>query len=242
MDAHLIQDIGGREYMEDMACLLKNFNEDGCLFGGIYDGHAGSSVAESAKNNLPHVFLNWWRKTGRIDFAFTDAYKEVSQKKHYEMVGCTALSFLKLNKKLFIANAGDSRLIILRDGKIDQVTTDHNIKNKNETRRVTRAGGYIEGRYLWKGLDGRMCTRALGDHYFNSAGLISDPEIFTRELISGDIIIAASDGIWDEASNETVVSLIEKNATAKNIAKTILYHFTNIIKARDNLSLIIVKI
>lgn len=63
-------------------------------------------------------------------------------------------------KKLYIANAGDSRCVLARGGKAMALSYDHKPENDEERRRIEKAGSTIvEGR-----VDGNLnLSRSLGD-------------------------------------------------------------------------------
>ncbi len=90
--------------------------------------------------------------------------------------------------------------------KVTQLSNDHKPTDPSELERIVRAGGYIE--------DGRVCgsmalTRALGDFEYKdnpklgpgSQIIIGIPQIVQCTLAKDDIVIVATDGVWDCISN-----------------------------------------
>lgn len=78
-----------------------------------------------------------------------------------DSIGCTAnVIMIEDYKKLYIANAGDSRSVLGRGGKAVPLTFDHKPENDEERRRIEKAGSVItEGR-----VDGNLnLSRSLGD-------------------------------------------------------------------------------
>lgn len=78
-----------------------------------------------------------------------------------DSIGCTANVVLIENyKKLYIANAGDSRCVLCRRGKAVPLSIDHKPENEVEKKRIEKAGSTItEGR-----VDGNLnLSRSLGD-------------------------------------------------------------------------------
>jgi serine/threonine protein phosphatase PrpC len=51
-------------------------------------------------------------------------------------------------RKLFVANVGDSRAVLSRDGKADVLTANHHVENEDEVARIKATGGFI--------IDGRV--------------------------------------------------------------------------------------
>ena len=80
--------------------------------------------------------------------------------------GCTAVVALIRGSKLFVANAGDSRCIVCRDGKAVELSDDHKPEDQAEMTRIERAGGRVtpDGRVN----GGLNLSRALGDHAYKT--------------------------------------------------------------------------
>jgi serine/threonine protein phosphatase PrpC len=79
-----------------------------------------------------------------------------------DSIGCTAnvLYIDKKKKKIFVANAGDSRCVLGINGKAKEMSVDHKPDCPVEIERIEKSGSVItEGR-----VDGNLnLTRALGD-------------------------------------------------------------------------------
>jgi len=78
-----------------------------------------------------------------------------------DAIGCTANSIIIENyKKLYVANAGDSRSVLARAGTALPLSFDHKPENEIEKKRIEKAGSTItEGR-----VDGNLnLSRSLGD-------------------------------------------------------------------------------
>ena len=57
--------------------------------------------------------------------------------------GCTALACFIEERRLHLANAGDSRAVLCRAGEAIELTTDHSTKLHSECMRIVKAGGYV---------------------------------------------------------------------------------------------------
>lgn len=78
--------------------------------------------------------------------------------------GCTAVVALLKEDVLYVANAGDSRCVVCRDGKAIEMSFDHKPEDKIEHDRIVKAGGKVTN-------DGRVnaglnLSRAIGDHAY----------------------------------------------------------------------------
>ncbi len=247
MDVATFSWIGDRGYMEDFYFLIENFNgRKDQLFGGVFDGHGGRAVAKYSALKVPQYVAEYMREQEvNIPAMFKKVYEQISSEREDRTVGCTALSCLIQNNKLFAANAGDSRMIIVSDNQIDQVTIDHDVNNEKEVNRILSFGGSIEGRYAWKGMRGLMPTRSLGDHHFDSIGIIAEPEIFSREIPKSPntFIIIATDGIWNELGNGAVADLVDGKKTAQKAVEAIMVFVAENrgMLPLDNITLIVIK-
>ena len=150
-----------------------------------------------------------------------------------EYSGSTCVSILlkesKINK-IYIANVGDSRAIIIKETKskywtCHQLSRDHKPTEKDEAQRVLDYDGEIEkiedddGNWVgplrvWvKGSDGPglAMTRTFGDEIGASVGVVSNPEVFEYKITAEDrAIIIASDGLWEYMSNKEVTDVVKK--------------------------------
>lgn len=84
--------------------------------------------------------------------------------------GCTAVVALIVGKDLYVANAGDSRCVVCRNGKAIEMSLDHKPEDEEETQRIEKAGGKIT-------LDGRVngglnLSRAIGDHTYKKVSFL----------------------------------------------------------------------
>jgi protein phosphatase 1G len=79
--------------------------------------------------------------------------------------GCTAvLALFVAEKHLYVANAGDSRCVVCRDGKAVDMSEDHKPEDELERLRIEKAGGVVtkDGRVN----SGLNLSRAIGDHSY----------------------------------------------------------------------------
>ena len=58
--------------------------------------------------------------------------------------GCTAVvAIINPQEQLFIANAGESRAVLIEDGKPLAMSVDHKPSRDSEMKRIVRAGGEV---------------------------------------------------------------------------------------------------
>lgn len=87
--------------------------------------------------------------------------------------GCTAVCALVHKGVLYVANAGDSRAVLCRNGVAVAMSHDHKPNDEVELARITKAGGMV--------VDGRVngslnLSRALGDLEYKQSGELPPEE------------------------------------------------------------------
>lgn len=139
--------------------------------------------------------------------------------------GCTAVVVLKVDNKIFVANAGDSRAVVSRGGTAKDLSEDHKPEDETERTRIEKAGGKVtqEGRVN----GGLNLSRALGDHsYKQNASLpaseqmiVALPDVTELTLEPQDeFIVIACDGIWNSLSSQEVVDFVKENMQHKKLS------------------------
>lgn len=131
--------------------------------------------------------------------------------------GCTAVVALLHEKELLVANAGDSRCVVCRDGKALEMSFDHKPEDQIEFDRIQKAGGRVT-------LDGRVngglnLSRAIGDHgYKMNKKLPPEEQMISalpdiKKITIGpedEFMVLACDGIWNFMTSDQVVEFVQK--------------------------------
>lgn len=169
------------------------------------------------------------------------------------LVGTTAVVTLLSSQSIYVANAGDSRAVLLRNGRALALTDDHKAAREDETARVEAAGGQI---LFWNGVRvmGLLAvSRAIGDHSLRPY-VIADPEVTVVNRHVGDeLLVMASDGLWDVITNDEACSLArkcllrarQKGSTRENaarVAATVLTRAAVDRGSRDNVTVLVIDL
>ncbi|CAL0315732.1 unnamed protein product [Lupinus luteus] len=199
-------------------------------FFGVYDGHGCSHVATMCKERLHGIVKEEiekaeenldWKSTMEQCFDLMD--KEVEGRTrtkdtptcrcelhtpHSDAVGSTAVTAVLTPEKIVVANCGDSRAVLCRNGVAVPLSSDHKPDRPDELLRVEAAGGRV---IYWDGarvLGVLAMSRAIGDNYLKPY-VISEPEVTVTERSEEDeCLILASDGLWDVVSNDTACGVV----------------------------------
>ncbi|CAL0323152.1 unnamed protein product [Lupinus luteus] len=130
--------------------------------------------------------------------------------------GSTACVALIRNNQLFVANAGDSRCVISRNGQAYNMSRDHKPDLEIEKERITKAGGFI---YAGRVNGILNLARAIGDMEFKGNKFLSSekqivtakPDINIVDLCDEhEFMVLACDGIWDCLSSQQVVDFVRQ--------------------------------
>ena len=136
----------------------------------------------------------------------------------YLRTGCTAcvMSIDERTKKLYFANAGDSRVVMCKNGVSYAQSEDHKPEMESEKTRIYKADGWIS--------DGRVkgnlnLTRGFGDlEYKQNKNLkpeeqmiTANPDIKVVDFEKNiDFVIIGCDGIWDCLKNQEACDFVTK--------------------------------
>ncbi|KAL9169549.1 hypothetical protein ABFS82_04G086500 [Erythranthe guttata] len=124
-----------------------------------------------------------------------------------EAVGSTAVVAVVTPDKIVVANCGDSRAVLCRNGKAVPLSTDHKPDRPDELSRIEAAGGRV---IYWQGarvLGVLAMSRAIGDNYLKPY-VSCEPEVtMTDRTEEDECLILASDGLWDVVSEDTACGI-----------------------------------
>ncbi|MGH0189269.1 UNVERIFIED_CONTAM: hypothetical protein FKN15_033967 [Acipenser sinensis] len=229
---------GWRVEMEDAhtAVLGVPHGLDNWSFFAVYDGHAGSRVANyCSKHLLEHITSSedFWGmekpgtaleptvegvKSGiRTGFLKIDEYmRNFSDLRNgMDRSGSTAVAVLLSPEHLYFINCGDSRAVLYRNSQVCFSTQDHKPCNPREKERIQNAGGSV----MIQRVNGSLAvSRALGDYDYKCVDgkgpteqLVSpEPEVYEIPRCEEDeFVVLACDGIWDVMSNEELCEFVK---------------------------------
>ncbi|KAL8136908.1 hypothetical protein V2J09_002909 [Rumex salicifolius] len=230
--------IGRRPYMEDthicISDLAKNFGyevlgDEAISFYGVFDGHGGKAAAQFVRDHLPRVIVEdadfplQLEKVVTRSFVETDtAFAKSCSLESSLSSGTTALTAMIFGRSLLVANAGDCRAVLSRQGIALEMSEDHRPCSFAERTRIESLGGYVEDGYL----NGQLAvTRALGDWHLEGlkqmgGPLSAEPELKLLKLNKEDeFLIIGSDGIWDVFSSQNAVDFARRRLQVHNDVK-----------------------
>ncbi|MBR6225068.1 MAG: Stp1/IreP family PP2C-type Ser/Thr phosphatase [Firmicutes bacterium] len=231
--------------------ILRSSNEDACfvllhdkvyiLADGVGGGNSGeiasrTAVSEKAnyvvKHPLSHL-LDKYEIVGYMRDAFEAANTKIYDmaRAHEENFGmATTAIIVYVNKgKAYIGNIGDSRVYLYRNGDYLQLTEDHTYVNT-----LVKAG-ILSREEADQDERKNVIIKALG------AEPTVEPDFFQVEVKKGDILLACSDGLYDEVSDEEIVEIIKEKDNMNELAAELIAR-ANRNGGRDNITIITLQI
>ena len=212
----------------------------------IFDGHLGHDVAKYLQTNLFDNILkekDFWTDTKnaiRNAYISTDAVI-LEQSLKLGKGGSTAVTGILIDgKTLVIANVGDSRAVMSKNGVASQLSVDH--EPSKEQKEIESRGGFVSN---IPGdvprVDGQLAVaRAFGDKSLK-IHLSSDPDIRDENIDhETEFILFASDGVWKVMSNQEAVDLIKSIKDPQAAAKELIEEAVSK-QSTDDISCIVVR-
>ena len=124
------------------------------------------------------------------------------------------------HRVLYIANVGDTRALLSRNGVEERLSVDHRLSDKSEYNRVTKSGGIVLNDRVGGTL---ILTRAFGDYSLKDSGVIVNPSMRKHFIRPFDrFVVVASDGIYDTLSDQEVIAMCDIEESADKTSKKIV--------------------
>lgn len=231
---------GRRKDMQDATLLQGKFNEnDNEDLFCVFDGHGSQEPAIYAAKNIPVVLKEKITAGDDIVTSLTKAFEDINnQMKPFAVQsGTTAVTCFIKDDILYVANVGDSRAVLYRNGKAIRLTVDHKPSLEGETERIEYMGGIIKNNRVQGAL---AVTRALGD-WFAGDFVSPDPYVTRTQLTKEDKkLIIACDGLFDVFSDDAVADMV-KDIEDPHEAATKLKDEAFNAGSMDNISVVVVN-
>lgn len=142
-------------------------------------------------------------------------------------MGTTVVAATCIGRLLQVANVGDSRLYVVHENGIEQITKDHSLVEE-----MVRLGG-IARDDARNHPDKNIITRAVGGKETVEA------DFFTVELQESDTVLMCSDGLTNMLEDEEIYSILKCEKSIQEKAQ-VLVDTANEKGGRDNISVILV--
>ncbi|XP_061538351.1 protein phosphatase, Mg2+/Mn2+ dependent, 1Na (putative) [Phycodurus eques] len=254
---------GWRAQMEDAHTCMPHMRGElhEWAYFAVFDGHAGSTVAQyCSRNLLDHILATGGVKASedpeQVKEGIREGFLEIDRQMHklarkdnWDRSGTTAAAVMISPQYVYVINCGDSRTLLCHDGQLVFYTEDHKPFNPREKERIQNAGGSV----TLQRVNGSLAvSRALGDFDFKEVDwrpqteqLVSpEPEVYEVQRAGRDeFIVLACDGVWDAIGNEELCAFVRSRLQVCDDLREICTQVINLCLYKgslDNISIIIV--
>ena len=204
----------------------------------VADGMGGHKAGDFASSYAVEVLLSTIREDensnpvkiirAAIENANTQLLREASDNETMSGMGTTMVLVTIVGHYAYVANVGDSRLYLVDENKISQITKDHSLVEE-----MVRMGE-ISRDDARNHPDKNIITRALG------AGRAVDVDFFDIRLTPGDILLLCSDGLSNMVPDEDIRQVIRTSETLEETGRR-LVSMANDNGGRDNIAVVLVE-
>ncbi|MEO8973590.1 MAG: protein phosphatase 2C domain-containing protein [Ktedonobacteraceae bacterium] len=144
-----------------------------------------------------------------------------------KMMGTTCVAAVLSGDTAYVANVGDSRTYIIRNGQVLQISLDHTPQAEQ-----LRAGTITEEQA--QAMSDNMITRCIG--------IENDVEVdlFKEPVQEGDILVLCTDGLNKAISDNEIRTIVEQYTPEESVDK--LVELANQQSGADNVTAIVVRV
>ncbi len=205
----------------------------------VADGMGGHKSGEVASGNAVKYFCEFIKNRnpeGEILDILVEgvgyANKKVNEMSKtdevYSNMGTTFLAASLSQDKIYIAHVGDSRLYLVRNNEIKQLTTDHTYVMDMVK------SGFISRDEAKSHPDRNIITRALGIEES-----LSIDGIFNK-LLHNDIIVMCSDGLYEMIDDNIILNISGDISLSLEKRAEKMIEYANSFGGKDNVSVILI--
>lgn len=211
--------------------------DESCLDGYItvLDGHGGDRCAQFVREHMLGRLVarftseeSWLAAEDiltEVFHALDEEFCKMARESEDPSGACGTVVLFKGDEAV-VANVGDCKAIYcnIKTRELREITRDHRATNKAEMARVSKKGGDIyKGRVISVNPETNDFfalepTRTLGDAqaklHAGEGVLIATPSIVRQKIGPKDIIIVATDGLWDVVPNKAAMKMCRASLRA----------------------------
>jgi serine/threonine protein phosphatase PrpC len=223
--------------------MVRRVNEDNCLdrpeigLWAVADGVGGAMAGDRASGLIVEALGKVGTPTTAVGFLneVRDTLQAVNRLLRLEaradgtdrLIASTVVALLFFGRHFACAWAGDSRLYLLRNGRLQQVTRDHSeVQEMVDAGLITPAEARVHPR-------GNVITRAVGAQDSLVLEMVQD------EVRPGDLFLLCTDGLTKMVEDHEIVALVRD--LPADLAVQRLIEATLERGARDNVTVAAVR-
>lgn len=213
--------------------LVRENNQDALSFAPIgeqrayaivCDGMGGANGGNIASDIAVHILADRIRDSFRedvpvrspdrllasaIEAANIGVYDRAQQSPELEGMGTTVVVAVLCGNTAYISHVGDSRLYLMREGKLTQVTRDHSVVQEMIER------GQLTEQEAKNHPRRHFITRAIGVQEFEQG------EYDELDILPGDRLLLCTDGLTNMVDREKIAALLTDGPPEKAVERLI---------------------
>ena len=236
--SYMKTDIGMRRSMNQDYVFAsdKPLGELSCLYL-VADGMGGHQAGDLASDCTVNTVVDYFSDHAGADaetlignairLANSEVRRKAASRPEYYGMGTTIVGCTICKDTLLAANVGDSRLYVLDEGGLRQITVDHSLVEE-----MVRAGT-LERRYARVHPERNVITRAVGAE----EGVRVD--FFRVPLSEVRLVLLCSDGLTTMMEDSEIESVLRTDASLENKVMTLVAG-ANKAGGKDNISVVLV--
>lgn len=221
-----------RKRNEDCLCVCPEIG-----FFAVADGMGGHRAGDVASKLAIDVLQNYLYSTAdkvltardslaqAVQQANEDVYRSAQKYAEHKGMGTTITACLVEGYNLSVANVGDSRALLLRNGNISKITNDHTLVQE------LIAGGAINEIDAVNHPQRNVLTRALGTEPYVQA------DFFEYKLTKGDRLLLCTDGLSSFVTEQRICRLMLSSYDPDVVLRSLLNEAI-ISGSNDNITMI----
>lgn len=180
-------------------------------------GHTGGAIASSMAVQIlredikrvdgidPRMYLDdIFRKANRLIF------ERASREPVFAGMGTTFVAAIGRGERVFLANVGDSRAYLFRDGDLRQLTEDHSWAGEQRRRHL------LSEQEIRRSPFRSMITRSLG---YNENVAV---DTFDVQAGEDDIFLFCTDGLYGLVSEKRIAKILKKHREPKSACDALI--------------------
>ena len=184
---------------------------------------AVSSIEGSGQTETIPILAEAVQKANRA------VLKKAAEKSEYAGMGTTIVAAVIDGNTLYVANVGDSRLYLIDDDRIDQITLDHSLVAE-----MVRSGR-ISPEQMRNHPEKNIITRAVcGEENV-------EVDFFDVGLHKGDVVLLCSDGLTNMVEDEQIFRIVRREKTLRDAGQKLI-SAANSAGGRDNISVVLARL
>ncbi|MCJ1656535.1 Stp1/IreP family PP2C-type Ser/Thr phosphatase [Staphylococcus sp. NRL 16/872] len=241
LNAQFFTDTGQhRDKNEDAGGIFYNQTHQQLLV--LCDGMGGHKAGEIASQFVTYELQKRFENENFIEFEQAETWLRLTLKdinrdlfeyaqshEDYKGMGTTCVCALVFDKKLVVANIGDSRAYLISTRQIEQITHDHSFVNH------LVMTGQITEEEAWSHPQRNIITKVMGtDRRVN-------PDVFIKRFSYYDYLLLASDGLTDYVREARILEALSESLSLEEhgnqLIQLALYH-----RSKDNISVLLAAI